>query len=602
MTQWPFAALVVLLGALQGVAEAQSFITVDTPTDVVMRNGLCSLREAIIASNMNTNADILSESCSGSGVGDVIGFRGVGTINVASALPIITEQVTIGGPTARVVIHGPGANDGIVIASSAPGTVVSRLVINGFASAMLVQGADAVITGNFIGTNATGTTAASNQYGIKILANNVRIGGTTGVTPGGSCTGDCNLIAASTDMGIRVESGSNILIQGNMIGTNAAGTAALGNTYGIALLINSTATIGGTMSAAGNLISGNSFGIFLSITADAAGSSILGNRIGTNAAGTAALPNGTGVHARLNGRSYPLLVGGASPGAGNVISGNTGAGVVLMVARGTVVQGNWIGTLADSATALGNGGAGVDILSDESSPSQQNLIGGDAGGSVIAFNGIGVRVSGTSHDNAIVRNSIHDNAGKGIQLDNGQGGLAETPSITSLNPVTGTGCFGCRIDVYSDAADEGRTWHGTAFADAATGDWSFPGEVDGPYVTATATKSLTTSEFSAPFFENSDGDMLADIDDNCTLVTNQDQYDANQDGYGNICDADLNDSGLVASGDYIMLRNALNTSNAIADLNHSGLVTGQDYIILRNRLNTPPGPSGLRPNCPPTCP
>ena len=102
-----------------------------------------------------------------------------------------------------------------------------------------------------------------------------------------------------------------------------------------------------------------------------------------------------------------------------------------------------------------------------------------------------------------------------------------------------------------------------------------------------------TISFSATVAPDSDGDGRADGLDNCRMVTNANQYDADHDGYGNICDADLNNSGLVTSSDYTILRNALNTANAIADLNGSGLVTSTDYTILRNRLNTVPGPSGL---------
>jgi hypothetical protein len=94
---------------------------------------------------------------------------------------------------------------------------------------------------------------------------------------------------------------------------------------------------------------------------------------------------------------------------------------------------------------------------------------------------------------------------------------------------------------------------------------------------------------------DSDGDGIDDAADNCTLVVNGDQFDADGDGYGNACDADLNNSGLVTSADFAILRNALDTPNPIADLDHSGLVTNADYTILLDRLNKAPGPSGLHP-------
>ena len=100
---------------------------------------------------------------------------------------------------------------------------------------------------------------------------------------------------------------------------------------------------------------------------------------------------------------------------------------------------------------------------------------------------------------------------------------------------------------------------------------------------------------------DTDGDSIADPADNCTLVPNADQLDSNSDDYGNICDADLNGSGMVTAADYSILRSVLNQSAsasptaADADLNGSGTVTAADYAILRARINTAPGPSGLQP-------
>ncbi len=103
------------------------------------------------------------------------------------------------------------------------------------------------------------------------------------------------------------------------------------------------------------------------------------------------------------------------------------------------------------------------------------------------------------------------------------------------------------------------------------------------------------------FGPDTDGDGFADTADNCTLQANPTQLDADSDGYGNICDADLNNSGLVTTADFGILRSVLNQSAgssanaAAADLNGSGTVTTADFAILRARLNTAPGPSGLLP-------
>jgi hypothetical protein len=96
-----------------------------------------------------------------------------------------------------------------------------------------------------------------------------------------------------------------------------------------------------------------------------------------------------------------------------------------------------------------------------------------------------------------------------------------------------------------------------------------------------------------------DGDGVANTADNCTLVVNANQLDADGDAYGNICDADLNNSGATTSADFGLLRSVIGqlaSSSALAaaaDMNGSGTVTSTDFNLLRARLNTAPGPSGL---------
>jgi hypothetical protein len=114
--------------------------------------------------------------------------------------------------------------------------------------------------------------------------------------------------------------------------------------------------------------------------------------------------------------------------------------------------------------------------------------------------------------------------------------------------------------------------------------------------------------FSVRSAADADGDGVPDFRDNCLLIPNPDQLDADGDGYGNACDADLNNSGTVTAADFAILRSLLGQSAtaspaaAAADLNGSGTVTAADFAILRGALGTNPGPSGLHPNCPPTCP
>jgi hypothetical protein len=129
-----------------------------------------------------------------------------------------------------------------------------------------------------------------------------------------------------------------------------------------------------------------------------------------------------------------------------------------------------------------------------------------------------------------------------------------------------------------------------AYLSGGTGGW---GDTNGSFV-----GFITGGIVEVP---DTDADDDVDVADNCTLVANPSQLDADGDGYGNLCDADLNNSDLVTAADFGLLRSCLNQSSgasalcAAADMNGSGLVTTADFGLLRPRLNTAPGPSGLNP-------
>ncbi|GMW05520.1 MAG: hypothetical protein AMXMBFR8_03170 [Nevskiales bacterium] len=96
---------------------------------------------------------------------------------------------------------------------------------------------------------------------------------------------------------------------------------------------------------------------------------------------------------------------------------------------------------------------------------------------------------------------------------------------------------------------------------------------------------------------DTDADGTADVQDNCTLVANLDQRDTDGDGYGNLCDADLNNSGgIVNFSDLALFRSAFGTSNPNADLDSSGgIVNFTDLARFRSLFGKAPGPSGVTP-------
>ena len=123
-------------------------------------------------------------------------------------------------------------------------------------------------------------------------------------------------------MGIRIAGASGNLVRGNYIGTDVTGTVGLPNRFwGIELTDAPGNTIGGTEPGAGNLISGNGFneegellGGGIRIQFESPGNLVQGNLIGTDASGTAPLPNGLGVLFDLGASGN--TIGGTAPGAG----------------------------------------------------------------------------------------------------------------------------------------------------------------------------------------------------------------------------------------------------------------------------------------------
>ncbi len=353
----------------------------------------------VISGNAGSGVEI-NNSSNNTVVANDIGTDASGNAALANA-----SGITIHGTSQNNTIGGSLAQGNLISGNTGGGIKVYDATATGNA-----------IQGNTIGLNASGSTALANSVGVQI--SNV-----SGTTLGYSATGAGNVIAGNTNQNIFLNGGtSDTLVRGNIIGTNASGSAALGGTFGMLVYDSPHNIIGGTTASERNVISGNTYGIdlFASGTTDTL---VEGNWIGLDPTGTFAVPNsGAGL---IMADSSNNTIGGTAAGAGNMISGNAGTGLVLSGsnATGNVVQGNLIGTDPSGTLIIGNAGSGVSL----GSGAHDNTIGGTTASArnVISGNqGDGVSIQGTgTTGNVVEGNYIGTDLTGEINLGNSANGV-----------------------------------------------------------------------------------------------------------------------------------------------------------------------------------
>ncbi|MEO8434723.1 MAG: FG-GAP-like repeat-containing protein [Pyrinomonadaceae bacterium] len=431
-------------------STTQTF-TVNTTADTfdgVCDAANCTLREALALANGNFSPDTIAFNIPTTDPG----FDGsVFTINVSSAQGGIgdggttidgstqtsfTGNTNAGGP--EIVLKGTSFNNtnGFTILSGA--NAINSITINSYQRvgiAILSQDASGnVITGCYIGTNSTGTSALANGLdGITLTqrASNNLIGGTA--------TAARNVISGNFQRGLLIQaaladaSTNNNLVQGNYIGTDATGTKALGN--GVeGIQIGGTANanvIGGTSPGARNVISANGrFNVILNPGSDVGNNLVQGNYIGTDLTGTVPLGNdgiytgtfpGVGKYAGIGlFPSSSNTIGGTVVSARNIISGNASEGIQINGGSNQLIQGNFIGTDVSGTMAVANAFAGVGMEPG----SVNNTVGGTVAGAgnVIGgnfFGGVGIG----GNDNVVQGNLIGTNASGTAAIKNRAGGV-----------------------------------------------------------------------------------------------------------------------------------------------------------------------------------
>ena len=489
--------------------------------------GVCTLRAAI--EEANANASITT-----------IAFSSAMTISPATALPNISRaNLLLDGTSApgascgtlvagtahtlQVIIDGSGQASGKGLSVTANDVTVQGVVLqNGPSDGMSISGNNITVQCCYIGTDQSGSGAAANS-GHGISASGVNTMNTI----------KNNLISGNSNNGVYIGILHSITATGNLIGTNAAGNAAIANQDGIGSFGSKNCIIGGSGATDRNVISGNNGDGFDGGGTGSSNNAFYGNYIGTDISGTADLGNG-GIGIRMHNGNGSYIIGGSGAGEGNVISGNGSFGIRIM--SGTTVMGNYIGTDYAGTSDLGNDDTGIYLRGG----TDDCIIGNTGSGSnLVAYNGgAGIAYAGSSgtngSNNMIQGNSTFNNSGLGIDLnddgatandtddaDVGANNLQNCPDVASAQPngsdidvtfsvssITANSTYPLTIDFYKADSDseEGQTWIGSVSytsGEATTSvTKSFTPAVatgSGEVLVATATDALgNTSEFSPP--------------------------------------------------------------------------------------------------------
>jgi hypothetical protein len=324
--------VLLLLGARgTAVIHANTFTVTNTAD-----SGAGSLRQAILDANANPGADTITFAIGAPGSQQ--------TIQPTAALPIITDPVTIDGWSQGgagyvgpplIELNGALAGSSVKGLHITAGNSVARgLVINGFTGTFasgiyLHSGGGNWLYGNYIGTNFAGDTRVANQRGVWIE------GGSSANRIGTNADGvddvaERNVISANIDQNIWIYQPATTgnLIMGNYIGLNAAGTAAVG-------------TNNSTVATAGILVQEASYTV-IGTDGDGQGDALEGNVISGNIYNI----NLTGT-SNLNESHHNRISGNL---IGTNASGTASVGIQVEGVRVYVAHDNLIGTDGDGVS------------------------------------------------------------------------------------------------------------------------------------------------------------------------------------------------------------------------------------------------------------
>ncbi|HXJ32913.1 MAG TPA: right-handed parallel beta-helix repeat-containing protein [Candidatus Eisenbacteria bacterium] len=513
-----------VLFAIGLVSEAGAAVfTVTSTAD----SGMGTLRNAITAANATAEADTITFNLGSNPPAIVLN----GELPIITQ-PLTIDGYTQTGSSRNTLTNGSNAVLAVEVTTppsvfapsyairiQAADCAVRGLVVNVFTHAVSIEApaTRTTVEGNFFGTDRAGTTGLDST-GVG-HGTNVLVYGGTNSTIGGSTLGARNVIMGQVQVSLPGATGNRI--ENNVIGLDRTGTTKLGAT-------SEAVVVDGPMTTVIDNVIAGSPGAGIRVRAN--GTTIVGNLIGTDAGGTVAIGNDfDGIIVDLS--SEDTVIGGTAKGAGNVIGASLKSGIIIAgVSTRTVVQNNAIGVDRGGSVALGNTEGGIAVIGGAFDTTitgntiANNQEGGvlfspDAGaptailGNVIRDNvGLGIDFGG----DGITPNDAGDGDigvnGLGFQnfpvLTSALGGCGGPTTIAgTLDAMPGT----YRLEFFANptcdpsGAGEGARFLGSTTITASGGVQSFSATVGGSadpgqVVTATASaEGVETSEFSLCF-------------------------------------------------------------------------------------------------------
>jgi hypothetical protein len=359
--------------AFTRLAKSQADVIVNTTADVVDfggtkqafdlpgPDGWVSLREALLAVDKTIGFQAVDFNLP---TGDA-GFDGeTFTFKPLSALPPLTDEglVIDGGSQAlftgdtnaqgpEIVIDGSESHGAVGLEMRGASTVIRNLVIHSFGSTgiqFVGESSRNEVAGCYTGLDPTGTQAKGNGGpGISVTGTRNRVGGQNAA--------DRNVISgngASTPQPQVQLAGRGHTVEGNYLGTDRRGRAAVSSSSGIRVLGSENVIKNNVVS--GMLEDGIEVEVLTGSTEQAAGNQIQANLIGTDASGERPLPNGlaeVGAGIRLGRGAGGTVI------TGNTIAFNSGDGItVAFDATGNRISRNAIFSNRGLGIDLGDGG------------------------------------------------------------------------------------------------------------------------------------------------------------------------------------------------------------------------------------------------------